>query len=56
MKFLKNMHNGVDTIKRDSPSHDVLCLFVTRRRRYAPCLVFTHDSMLSEPAGCAILA
>ena len=40
-----------NTIKRDSPSHDGICVIMTRRRRCAPRLVFAHNSMLSEPAG-----
>ncbi|MGM9842726.1 MAG: hypothetical protein ACI30S_00730 [Muribaculaceae bacterium] len=31
----------MDTIKRDSPSHEVGGLMMTRRRRFAPCLVLS---------------
>ncbi|MGM9800387.1 MAG: hypothetical protein ACI30M_06870 [Muribaculaceae bacterium] len=41
----------MDTIRRDSPSHEIGWFDMTRRRRYAPRLVFTHNSKLSKPAG-----
>ncbi|MGM9844420.1 MAG: hypothetical protein ACI30S_09385 [Muribaculaceae bacterium] len=34
------VYRRIDTIKRDSPSHEIGGLSMTRRRRYAPCLVF----------------
>ncbi|MGM9842701.1 MAG: hypothetical protein ACI30S_00600 [Muribaculaceae bacterium] len=45
----------VFTIKRDSPSHDGLCVIMTRRRRFAPCLVFriTACSPSLPAAQCA---
>ena len=41
----------METIRRDSPSHEFGWLSMTRRRRCAPCLVFTHDSSTSGAAG-----
>ncbi|MGM9843105.1 MAG: hypothetical protein ACI30S_02645 [Muribaculaceae bacterium] len=46
----------VDTIRRDSPSHEVGGMDVTRRRRYAPRLVLSMTACSpSLPIG-AILA
>ncbi|MGM9842700.1 MAG: hypothetical protein ACI30S_00595 [Muribaculaceae bacterium] len=46
----------VFTIKRDSPSHDGLCVIMTRRRRFAPCLVFRITACSPSLPDVVILA
>ncbi|MGN1172714.1 MAG: hypothetical protein ACI4SO_02885 [Muribaculaceae bacterium] len=41
MNFPKHSRSRGETIKCGSPSHNMFGVGVTRRRRYAPCLVLS---------------